>query len=178
MANKKRVVFISHCLLNQWVRAKGVHNTYKYDNGETAPFVKPLLDLLFEHNVAIEQMPCPEILWEGLERDAAGIDHYSNDEYYKIIEHVVDDVLRLMKEFTKNDVEVIAVIGVDGSPSCGVDFCEGKDKEGSGIFMKRLMEEISKQNLNIPFVGLRLKPESIKENLKKVERLLENITQQ
>ena len=54
------VAFVAHCLLNQ---------NSKTDGGARCPGVySPLVEELREHGWRIEQMPCPELAFTGLNR--------------------------------------------------------------------------------------------------------------
>ncbi len=115
----KKIVFVANCLLNQNMRAKGVKNTYK-ENQRKTNLVKPLLNLLIKYDVAIEQLPCVEVFYEGLHRKACGQNRYLNEKFLDICGKYVDEIVFLIKEMKKNNFDIRAIIGVDGSPTCGV----------------------------------------------------------
>ena len=169
----KKVVFVSNCLLNQNIRARGVKNTYK-ENGKELNIIKPLVKLLAKYDVAIEQLPCVEIYYEGLYRKACGQDKYLNNKFLKICRRHVNETVFLIKEMKKNNFDIKAIIGVDGSPTCGVDrtsLGRGIFDKDKGIFMKLLYKELKKNKINIPFIGARLKNrKEFEEFLKKVEK--------
>ena len=65
--NEKRIIFVSHCVVNQCARARGIKTKL---NGKV--IVKPIIDFIIEHNVGMIQLPCPEIKYEGLNRRVVG----------------------------------------------------------------------------------------------------------
>jgi uncharacterized protein YbbK (DUF523 family) len=123
-----RVVFISHCLLNQ--------NT-RYLGGAVGPgAVVGAVDPYLRERVGIVQMECPEQrVWGGVlkRRFLWLIDHpdlagrlgiasgllrgYLRLRYRRIARRVARDV----EDYVASGFEVVGVVGVAGSPSCGVD---------------------------------------------------------
>ena len=91
-----------------------------------------------------------------------------------LISYSGDVPVFLIKEMKKNNFDIKAIIGVDGSPTCGVDRTAlggGVFDNDKGIFMKLLYKELEKNNINIPFIGARLKNrKEFEEFLKKVEK--------
>lgn len=170
--HKKTVVFVAHCLLNQYSRAIGVKNCYKEDDIVPGT-VKPLVNLLNKYNVAIVQMPCPEVFYEGLIRRASGQTRYNTEKYKEVCRRIAKDIIYLIEQYYKNGYKIL-IIGVDGSPSCGVTLTAlggGKWANDRGIFMRILEEELKKKGYNIPIVGARLRsPIEINRFLKDVER--------
>jgi predicted secreted protein len=121
------VVFLSHCLLNQ--------NT-RYLGGATSPGV--VVDAIapyLKRGVGIVQMACPEqrtwggvlkrhFLWLLGHPRAARAAHslatlgrlYLRIRYRWLARAVVADI----QDYAGNGFEVVGVVGVAGSPSCGV----------------------------------------------------------
>ena len=125
----RRVVFVSHCLLNQ--------NT-RYAGGATrAGAVAELADELIGAGYGIHQLPCPERLaWGGvLKRHSLRLYHskggplyplravllrafiwWTRIVYWRLARQVVRDVT----DYERSGVAVAGVIGIGASPSCGV----------------------------------------------------------
>lgn len=96
-----------------------------------------------------------------------------------------------MEDYAARGYEVLAVIGMDGSPSCGVDFTQQALGEswggrvqavptrqylpGSGTFIEILRKSAKEHGLSsIPFIGL---PENetigtVEESLQKLKSIL------
>lgn len=149
MAKKKKIVLISHCLLNQYSRAKGVKNKTK------GGLVSPIIQKLVNEKVAIYQMPCSEIAYEGLDREACGYRKYDNEEYRKICRDISRKIVDEVKQYLNEGYELSGIIGVNGSPSCGVTFSAGKGK-GKGVYMEELSRIVEKEIGNVPYVGVEL----------------------
>lgn len=125
----RRVVLVSHCLLNQ--------NT-RYAGGATrAGAVAELVDELIGAGYGIHQLPCPERLaWGGvLKRHSLRLYHskggplyplravllrgfvwWTRIVYWRLARQVAHDVT----DYERSGVAVEGIVGIGASPSCGV----------------------------------------------------------
>ena len=101
-------------------------------------------------------MPCPEIKYEGIYRLPASKSHYDNDRYREICRSIADEVVSFITELLENGYDVIAILGVEGSPSCAVRYVTiGKRRvRDVGIFIEELMRRLDREGLNIPIIGI------------------------
>ena len=155
-SRSKKTFFISECLVNQNLRAYGVGNM----KGEGP--VAELINLLVEKSVGLSVVSCPEIYYEGLKRKACGKARYRNPEYKKICDREAKKVIERYKLYLDDGYKIGGFICVNGSPSCGIDFCyDGLDGHEKilepGTFVETIQEELKKQNLELEFIGVRMK---------------------
>lgn len=163
MNRSKKIAIISHCIINQNSVVKG---EYK-DINIFFPFIKKL----FEENIGILQLPCPETECYGLRRWGHVKEQFDNCGYRKYLEKIVNSFVDIIKEYINNEYEIVGIYGIAGSPSCGVNLTcsanwEGeislyKDKEDivsrikmineNGIFMEIFKSVLDKNKINIPF---------------------------
>ncbi|WP_288520394.1 CD3072 family TudS-related putative desulfidase [uncultured Brachyspira sp.] len=163
MNRSKKIAIISHCIINQNSVVKG---EYK-DINIFFPFIKKL----FEENIGILQLPCPETECYGLKRWGHVKEQFDNCGYRKYVEKIINSFVDIIKEYINNEYEIVGIYGIAGSPSCGVNLTcsanwEGeislyKDKEDivsrikmineSGIFMEIFKSVLDKNKINIPF---------------------------
>lgn len=163
MNRSKKIAIISHCIINQNSVVKG---EYK-DMNIFFPFIKKL----FEENIGILQLPCPETECYGLRRWGHVKEQFDNCGYRKYVEKIVNSFVDIIKEYINNEYEIVGIYGIAGSPSCGVNLTcsanwEGeislyKDKEDivsrvkmineRGIFMEIFKSVLDKNKINIPF---------------------------
>ena len=156
MNRSKKIAIVSHCIINQNSVVKG---EYK-DMNIFFPFIKKL----FENNIGILQLPCPETECYGLRRWGHVKEQFDNCGYRQYIEKTVNSFLEIIKEYVNNGYEIVGIYGIAGSPSCGVNLTcsanwEGeissyKDKEDivsrvkmineSGIFMEMFKSILDK----------------------------------
>lgn len=128
-ARSGRVVALSHCLLNENVR---------YLGGATRlGAVDELVDVVQVAGVGICQLPCPEQqAWGGVLKRrlllAYGSDHrglgrmskllmplflaYTRWRYGQLARRVAAE----LADYRRSGYRVVGIVGVDGSPSCGV----------------------------------------------------------
>jgi predicted secreted protein len=184
----KKVIFVSHCLLNE--------NT-RYLGGAFRPgCVDEIVDELQRQGTGIVQMPCPEQrAWGGvLKRHVLLGLGAGNAWLYKfrglimalfvwntkrVFGKIARQVAKEIKDYLDSGFEVVGIVGVDGSPCCGVnvtldmeksfDFLSGLDLEaldreamneygvanclveGEGWFVEALRKGLRRKGLEIRF---------------------------
>ncbi|MCK4650992.1 hypothetical protein KAT08_02330 [Candidatus Babeliales bacterium] len=152
----KKIFFISECLVNQNIRAYGVGNM----KGEGP--VADLINLLVNNGVGLTIVSCPEICYEGLKRKACGKEHYNNSEYKKLCNIEAEKVVKRYKLYLDDNYKIGGFLCVNGSPSCAIDYCytgkQGDEKTFvPGVFIESIQEKLKEQNLNLKFIGVRMK---------------------
>lgn len=158
----KKIVLVSHCILNQ--------NSISDATADFPGTYQELINLLIEADVSILQMPCPELLCLGLDRgDIHGADRPVTVENTRIrnvlkkqpsnkkMKSLVDQVIFQIEEYLKHDFTILGIVGVNRSPSCGVETTSmnNKEVEGKGVFMESLSRELSDRGINIDFIGVK-----------------------
>src|SRR6516162_796322 len=126
----RRVVLVSHCLLNE--------NT-RYAGGATRPgAVAEVIDELMAAGYGIHQLPCPERLaWGGvLKRHSICLYHSKGGPLYAargvllsafvlwtklIYRRLARQVARDVTDYQRAGIAVGGVVGIGASPSCGVN---------------------------------------------------------
>jgi len=180
-----RVLFLSHCLLNQ--------NT-RYPGGAVAGgVVSDAVISPMQEGVGIVQMPCPEQrVWGGVRKRHLlwALDHpritgigvvlmplirrYLRVRYRLLARRVAKEV----EDYLRSGLEPLAVVGVAGSPSCGVESTLDLTKAGCairarppgpltahwmhdvvvgaatgpgrGVFVEELVRELRRRDLDVP----------------------------
>jgi len=155
----KKVAVVSHCLLNQNAKVNGF--------AFYPAMIKTIIDILYSKDFGILQLPCPETTFSGLRRWWQVREQYDTPEYRAHCRRILQPVINQISEYQKEGYEVV-IIGVDGSPSCGVRF-SGSSKEWGGapeipreqmtnypttnkpgIFMEELIAMIKEAGLKMP----------------------------
>lgn len=146
----KRIVLIPFCLICQGFQARGIARDYP-------AIVKPVLMELVKQEINIIQMPCPESHFggyaRGLKREPKGIDDYDVPEFRKLCGELADDVSRMIRAAISEDFEIIAILGMEYSPSCAVNFQADRSRR-PGIFIEILREKLKEEDITIPFIGV------------------------
>jgi len=166
-----KVVFISHCLLNQNSKVFGLSTK------ETIKAANKVINLLLKKNIGIVQMPCPEFTYLGLLRPPQTKDQYDSAGFRSHCRKLARNTVNQIENYRKAGVEVLAILGIEGSPSCGVNWTTrmGEKKtiheHGKGIFIEELEKLLSKRKIKVKIVGI---PEyskygNLKDILKEIE---------
>ncbi len=146
---KRRVIFISHCWLNINTRfPEGCAF-----EGANVPLIKTLLD----SGLGIIQMPCPEYECLGLEKWGYG--EVIKDDLRACFRKQAEIVLKQIKDYLALGFEIVGILGMNPSPSCGVDVTKGKgtmlgtsrdtsEQPESGIFIEEIKDLLSSEGLN------------------------------
>lgn len=168
-SRSKKVFFISECLLNQNIRAYGVGNV----KGEGS--LKEILELLMLRGIGITVVSCPEISYEGLKRNACGIERYDNGIYKKHCAKLAKNIIERYKAYLADDYRVGGFICVNGSPSCAIDFCYSENNRCNlpGIFIQALQSQLIKENLSLTFIGIRTK--ELDKALAKINQIIDSL---
>jgi len=155
------VCYLAHCLLNA---------NAKVDEGARCAGVSlPVLSLLRAHGATIRQMPCPELGFGGTRRFWAVREQYDTPVYRAHCRRLAEPVAAQIRADVATGARVI-VIGIDGSPSMGVELTAAspewggrpnkpRDEDypvtlGAGIFTETLLDLLSGVILNVRAVGI------------------------
>jgi predicted secreted protein len=151
-----KVAFLAHCLLNQNAKVIG---------GAKRPGMwEPVIDLLLERGWTIRQMPCPELAFGGVRRFWWVRDQADTPVFREHCRRLARTVAATMEPHVQAGDDVV-LIGVDSSPTMGVDFQPTSDSwggepnvgdtatplvPGEGIFLEELAAELGTRNLPMP----------------------------
>jgi predicted secreted protein len=159
------VVVVAHCHLNANTK---VHGLADY-RGARRDVLVPLLSA----EIGIMQLPCPEAGHLGMARWGMSREQYDTVAYRRHCREIIRPLVDSLIELAADGCAIERVIGVDGSPSCGVartcvgyeggeisSLAEGHGMprctlvEGRGVFMQELEEMLSEAGLDVPFEGV------------------------
>jgi len=180
-----KIVVVSHCLLN-------VHSLE--DNLAMYPGLEEeVIRLLIQKGVGIYQIPCPEIELSGIFRKALPKESYEHPKIRKVYHQLAEKITGTLSLYVKKGYEIVAVLGAEGSPTCGVELV-GKWKEdvkgkrafprdiefipGTGVFIEEFKSLLKKANIYPEWVGIpgksirSLKQHTFNETLDKLDKLL------
>ncbi len=158
----KKVILVAHCILNQ---------NAKLDECAHYPgAIREIIQLLLERGIGMIQMPCPELIRLGLDRQADKSTSHtvqSEDtrisrimqeaEAQKLCKKISEDIVYQVEEYQKNGFEVLGLLGINGSPTCGVETTWADDHEfdGYGVLIKCLEEELAQRNITLNMAGIK-----------------------
>jgi predicted secreted protein len=158
----KKILLVAHCILNQ---------NAKIDRCAHYPgMIKGLLEIFADAGVGLIQMPCPELLYLGLNRQAevgapttveaedtrvAG--RMREDPAQTLCGKIVSDLTYQLEEYRKHGFALVGLVGINGSPTCGIETAWSNDQEtpGPGVFIQRLKEELDKKGFSLTMRGIK-----------------------
>jgi predicted secreted protein len=161
-ARSKSILFVAHCILNQ--------NSISDGTATCPASVKEIVELASASQVGIVQMPCPELLCLGLDRgNADGGAYPVVEENTRIrqmmsrrpaaakLKPLIRQLVFQIVEYRKYGFDVRGIVGINRSPSCGVDTTSDNNQEveGEGIFIEALRRELEKNGLAVAMVGIK-----------------------
>lgn len=151
-----------HCILNVNSKIMGL--------ALYAGAVERVVKKYLAAGIGMIQLPCPELTYLGLKRWGMTRDQYDTPYYRRHCTTILTPYVDQIVDYTRNGYQVEAVIGVDGSPSCGVHrTCIGyrggmiggepspqfEELQEPGVFIRTLAEMLDAQGLSIPMEAIR-----------------------
>jgi predicted secreted protein len=158
----KSIVFVAHCILNQNAISDG---TATYPGS-----IKEIMKILCSSDIGIVQMPCPELMCLGLDRGNINggtspileentriRKKMSRKPAAKKVRTMVQDLIFQISEYQDYGFDIQGIVGVNRSPSCGVDTTSEYNKEvgGEGVFIEALRRKLKKNRIQIKIVGIK-----------------------
>ena len=174
----RRVIFLSHCLLNQ--------NSISDGTADFPSQFDEVIELLMKNRIGIIQLPCPELLCLGLDRgDSNGAkrpvldentrirEQLSEKERIAVIRDKAEEVVRQIREYQHYGFQILGLIGVNRSPSCGIETTSrnGNEQEGQGVFMKILSETLSANGITLRMIGTKTSEKEL--SLEKIREFID-----
>lgn len=141
MKLNKKIVAVSHCILNQdvviddWERARGAF---------------PIATYLLTAGISFLQLPCPEFLELGLKRPPLTYEHYQSIEGYRQrCQTMLQPIIKQLISYRDNQYDYLGIIGVNDSPNCSIS---GQP----GILMEEFFSLCQEHQLNQSFMEIPL----------------------
>lgn len=137
----KKIIFVSHCILNTASKVV-LYNKEEIDS-EEALRIK-FMNKVIEKGIQVIQLPCPEFNMYGPLRWGHVSNQFDNVFFRKQCREMLTPIIDQMKEYVNNPnfFKVLGIVGIDGSPSCGVDYTCVGDYYGSFESRQNLKETL------------------------------------
>lgn len=166
MKRKKKIVLLCHCILNANSKVEGLA-TYPSS-------ITEVLYPLIERGIGIIQLPCPELTCYGIKRWGHVKEQFDNPYFRRHCQNIFAPFIDQIIDYKEQGYEIVGLLGIDGSPSCGVDLtCSAswggeleasKDLEARlgnvnmvpspGVFISEIKKMLDNLNLSIPIIGI------------------------
>lgn len=172
---QQKIVFVSHCILNT---AAKVARNVPIEKTDEERVRRTFLGDALKQGIQLIQLPCPEFTLYGPSRWGHTKDQFDNPFFRDHCREILEPVIRQMKAYCSPALsgrfQVLGIIGVEGSPSCGVsrtcrgpwggEFSGRQDlKETlsqvsgcaeSGVLIEVLKEMLEEEGIDLPVIGL------------------------
>jgi len=81
----------------------------------------------------------------------------SKDKAQKFCIKLTKEIICQVEEYQKNDFEIVGLVGINGSPTCGIETTWAGNEElmGYGEFIKILVKEFEKKGIHIKMTGIK-----------------------
>ena len=177
----KRVVFVTHCILNQNAMIDGLPS---YPG-----VVLEVVDMILASDCSIVQFECPELIYLGLDRKvdiSSKRTVESEDSRIRVLmlkrpgrrccQTLAKSAFYQIEQYIRNRFTVVGVLGINASPTCGVEttWSEGKEIIGPGVFIRELQKICARHKIEIQMRGINLKDPA--EAIEVIRQLLDGIT--
>lgn len=150
----KKFALVAHCILNQNSRVFGL--------AEEPGVIRKVIETLMRNDVGVIQMPCPELIYAGLARTPKTREQYDNLEFRSLCRKIAEKLASQVSEYERREIKLKIVVGIDGSPSCGV--------KNSGILVEELRAALDKIGVSAPFCDVNVN--NLEEGVAEIEKLI------
>ncbi len=169
----EKVLFVSHCILNT---ASKVANSDPELLSREEELRRSLLRLALEEDIGLVQLPCPEFTMYGSRRWGHVREQFDNPFFRSHCRHILEPAIAQLLEYAGRPeaFDLLGIVGIDGSPSCGVsltcmgnwggELCDGSGLQEtvgtlhmepqSGVFIEELHALLQENGLDVPVLPL------------------------
>ena len=173
---RDRVAFVSHCILNQATRARWAGGGARREAG----MLRDVVEVLLSQGVGVVQLECPEFSLYGNPRPLRSKDGYDTPVFRDHCRGIAVRACDLIERYVDGGgrSNVVAIVGVENSPSCGVNSVtrtvEGENvaMPGRGHLMDELEAEMHIRGIEIPLIGVSLRPKEQRKGLMRLRKAL------
>lgn len=169
----RKITAVCHCVLNP---ASKVLCRNEQESRRESIMRNAALGYLHDNEVGVLQLPCPEFTLYGPLRWGFVREQADNVFFRAHCRRILEPVVEQLCEYAAHPelFEVLGVVGIDGSPSCGINkTCSGdwfgepfagnneqrelapaREMQGSGVFMEELIGLLNQRGLTLPVFSL------------------------
>ncbi|HHF09761.1 MAG TPA: DUF523 domain-containing protein [Methanomicrobia archaeon] len=146
MKRSRKIIFVSHCLINT--------NSKALTSAKHKAYYEGIVEKILKNDVGIIQAPCPELLY-GVNRPPMNKEFYDTEEYREYCRDIIEYLLEIYKLYSKNRYQILGFVGIEGSPTCGVSKThitvngEPKKVKGKGVFIEELEKKCKEEGIEL-----------------------------
>lgn len=124
-------VLVAPCILNPACRARGI------TTDEDIRWFGRAVERCRRFSIEMIPLPCPETIYLGADRPPGSfLERLATDEFAALLDRLEAGVRAAIRE---RGEPPIAIVGVDSSPTCGVNatYYSSEKQPGRGVFLAR-----------------------------------------
>ncbi len=134
MNRNKKLLLISHCILNQNAVIK---------DGERAEGAFYQMKDYIDEGIGLIQLPCPEMIFGGVNRPPATYEDYNTADYRSLCQSLMAPYITQIREYLKHRYELTGLIGIQNSPTCSIS-------TKRGVFMEEFLQALHREGITPP----------------------------
>ncbi|WRS26653.1 hypothetical protein U6B65_09890 [Oscillospiraceae bacterium MB08-C2-2] len=137
---KQKILFVSSCVLN--TAAKVVMYNKEQMAAEES-LRKRFLHQAVDAGIQLVQLPCPEFTLYGSRRWGHTKSQFNNPFFRAHCKKQLEPIFMELEEYLSDPerFEILGFVGIDGSPSCGVDYT-GQGPSGGSLRGRDDLDEV------------------------------------
>ncbi|MBA2862840.1 CD3072 family TudS-related putative desulfidase [Methanococcus maripaludis] len=182
MDRNKKIALVAHCILNCNSKVEGL--------SEYGGALREVICYLMDEGFGIIQLPCPEMAIYGIKRWGHVKEQFDTPHFRNVTRKLVQPILEQVLDYVKNGYEVSLLVGIDKSPSCGInETCSSKEWGGyssngnmaekleklemvpeKGIFMDEILKILKENEIVINCTAI--DEENIEDSLKHLKKFI------
>lgn len=139
MKREKKFILLAHCILNCNSKVEGLSS---YSSG-----ICTLVSKLLLQGYGIIQLPCIEMEMLGIKRWGVVKEQLDYPAFREKCRELLQPILHQSIDYIHNGYTFAGVIGINGSPTCGVEFTCTGDHWGGELSERDHLEQLSSQEL-------------------------------
>ena len=140
MQRKGKIILAAHCVLNGAAKVEGL-NTY-------GAMMDDLVDYLKGKGISIIQLPCPEMVVYGAQRWGHVREQLDHRSYRESCRSLLVPVIGQVESYLACGFDLVGVIGIDGSPTCGVHTtCSGAEWGGDFLYQSVTWKKVESMTM-------------------------------
>ncbi len=166
MERKRKIVILTHCILNVNSKVNGLATCSGADQAIVSDYIND--------GYGIIQLPCPETTFCGLQRWGMSRNQYDHPNYRRHCRKILTPIVEQIQMYIENSYSIKEIVCMDGSPSCGLDLVFAgykgglvnseaadpsivKEVQGKGVFIDELDKMLNERSIEINFRAVKEK---------------------
>lgn len=169
MNRSRKILITCHCVLNANAKVYPLATERGIFSNVVSPYI--------EAGCGLFQLPCPELSYLGMNRWGMTKEQYDHPNFRAHCRDILRYPLVQLQAFARAGYELVGILGMDGSPNCGVTLtCRGyrggelcprsrvSDQvkslrfiPGKGVFMEEFLEMLRQIDLQPELFAIREK---------------------